>query len=629
MIKQPNDRPTRTVDRNCPDQRSELRGGERTGCAGVRGRLRGMDFETASEALRPSEDGMGRSGTASAPTSGPNTPGSSSEREPERLAEGQAGMPVEPVSGWGERLGDVHGIEIRRNHVSNFAALRRGVSDVVTSGNKYETRRRSQYGLQYQCVELVNRYYALKLGHDNMAGSGNANAYMADSRGGLDTHHLPGPVKPEPGDLMVDTTIGSVGHVGVVATATDSSVTIGQQNTANAFCTASLSKTQRGWVLSGGWNGFRRKPGATVANDRASARTVGTSGEVDSARSSATLRSLVGGDPAGLLLAGGARLFEATVGILERGSEGHKVAAVQNRLVLLGFMTPAEMATGPGTFGPRTEAALRRFQGSAELPATGKVDLQTFIKLLDLQEQSAAAMAPQMRFSGPNATEQYLDAISLQVWSYTESKRNEEEFLENRGRVWRAADFVARNNAPDPSRWDDAFRLLQSAKESILCGETIAGDRDFASAVNLGKEHEKEFLEYLDKHRDSARVPGRVLDATATGVEWAGDVISFSPVPSVSIAGTALVLGGKTLRVMSGLAYQDWTKVDRALKEMAATATIDLAVGLVGIKTTDGRVSRFYFNSKNTISKTGQEILLNKLAIHLHQMCLTYEIARQ
>lgn len=47
---------------------------------------------------------------------------------------------------------------------------------------------------------------------------------------------------------------------------------------------------------------------------------------------------------------------------LERGDVGPQVLALQNTLVALGFMTRAQVATGPGVFGPRTEAAVARFQ---------------------------------------------------------------------------------------------------------------------------------------------------------------------------------------------------------------------------------------------------------------------------
>lgn len=57
---------------------------------------------------------------------------------------------------------------------------------------------------------------------------------------------------------------------------------------------------------------------------------------------------------------------------LHKGSRGPAVERLQDSLVKLGFLTPAQKATGPGIFGPKTEAALKAFQRSAHLEANGK-----------------------------------------------------------------------------------------------------------------------------------------------------------------------------------------------------------------------------------------------------------------
>lgn len=56
---------------------------------------------------------------------------------------------------------------------------------------------------------------------------------------------------------------------------------------------------------------------------------------------------------------------------LEQGARGEQVRELQDALVKLGFMTQAQMNTGPGTFGPRTDAALKAFQRSQGLTADG------------------------------------------------------------------------------------------------------------------------------------------------------------------------------------------------------------------------------------------------------------------
>lgn len=47
---------------------------------------------------------------------------------------------------------------------------------------------------------------------------------------------------------------------------------------------------------------------------------------------------------------------------LRRGAEGPEVRKLQSALISLGYMTQAQVNTGPGIFGPQTEAAVARFQ---------------------------------------------------------------------------------------------------------------------------------------------------------------------------------------------------------------------------------------------------------------------------
>ncbi|HEX8698631.1 MAG TPA: LysM peptidoglycan-binding domain-containing protein [Myxococcaceae bacterium] len=56
---------------------------------------------------------------------------------------------------------------------------------------------------------------------------------------------------------------------------------------------------------------------------------------------------------------------------LQRGMQGPEVEQLQTALVDLGYMTQAQKNTGPGTFGPQTEASLKRFQADHGVPSTG------------------------------------------------------------------------------------------------------------------------------------------------------------------------------------------------------------------------------------------------------------------
>jgi spore coat assembly protein SafA len=69
---------------------------------------------------------------------------------------------------------------------------------------------------------------------------------------------------------------------------------------------------------------------------------------------------------------------------LAKGSAGSGVQSLQNQLVKLGHASAADMATGPGTFGPRTEAAVKSFQAANGLAQTGKFDETTRTAMVNI-----------------------------------------------------------------------------------------------------------------------------------------------------------------------------------------------------------------------------------------------------
>ncbi|HEX8701838.1 MAG TPA: peptidoglycan-binding domain-containing protein [Myxococcaceae bacterium] len=57
---------------------------------------------------------------------------------------------------------------------------------------------------------------------------------------------------------------------------------------------------------------------------------------------------------------------------LRRGAEGPEVLKLQKAMVKLGYLTNAQVSTGPGIFGPQTEAAVLRFQSDKGIdPSSG------------------------------------------------------------------------------------------------------------------------------------------------------------------------------------------------------------------------------------------------------------------
>ena len=98
------------------------------------------------------------------------------------------------------------------------------------------TSMRGTYGLEYQCVEFVNRYYAKVFKHFNMTGSGDADTYFYSAKYKnlvqFENEKLPEP--PMVGDILVfdppGTTDTNPGHVGIVYYTDSKRVCLVQQN---------------------------------------------------------------------------------------------------------------------------------------------------------------------------------------------------------------------------------------------------------------------------------------------------------------------------------------------------------------------------------------------------------------
>jgi len=57
--------------------------------------------------------------------------------------------------------------------------------------------------------------------------------------------------------------------------------------------------------------------------------------------------------------------------VLQRGMTGAQVRGLQQKLLAKGFLNHRDVASGPGVFGPRTEAGVKRAQAAFGLPVTG------------------------------------------------------------------------------------------------------------------------------------------------------------------------------------------------------------------------------------------------------------------
>ncbi len=91
--------------------------------------------------------------------------------------------------------------------------------------------RRGEFGLEYECVEFVNRWLAAH-GHPNLSRTGHAESYFREAKAkGLAPYPNGGGVPPAPGDILVFSSLTQpYGHTGIVVRVEDGGLWVAQQN---------------------------------------------------------------------------------------------------------------------------------------------------------------------------------------------------------------------------------------------------------------------------------------------------------------------------------------------------------------------------------------------------------------
>ena len=117
---------------------------------------------------------------------------------------------------WGTKIGEYKGVPAYSN-------------ESLTHSSPSDT-----YGLKYQCVEYVNRFYATAMGHHNMKASGDAEDYYPTaSQRKLVAYPNKGSVKPQINDILC-LKGKTYGHIAIVREVTNDKVYVIQQNWNNA-----------------------------------------------------------------------------------------------------------------------------------------------------------------------------------------------------------------------------------------------------------------------------------------------------------------------------------------------------------------------------------------------------------
>lgn len=149
-------------------------------------------------------------------------------------------MPAPRHGGWrGEILGFYDGVPIKRQ----------------VGGS-----RRGTYGLEFQCVEFVNRFYTQVLGHRNMTRTGDADSYWFGARDkGLVRFENGSSEAPKPHDILIFDLPdqNKPGHIGIVTEVFPDRVCTASQNAPQWRECFALEVRSGGWHVIGTFAGMK------------------------------------------------------------------------------------------------------------------------------------------------------------------------------------------------------------------------------------------------------------------------------------------------------------------------------------------------------------------------------------
>jgi YVTN family beta-propeller protein len=152
------------------------------------------------------------------------------------------------------------------------------------SGNSCETS--GSYGLRYQCVEYVKRFYDVALGINTSGWRGNGVEYYdSASQKGLERFDNGDSTPPAPDDIVVFSG-GTYGHVAIITSVTQHEVTIIEQNfSPTGRATLQLTNTNGNYSIAprGHYRvlGWLRRPSANVVRTVATLNGTPWLGSVD------------------------------------------------------------------------------------------------------------------------------------------------------------------------------------------------------------------------------------------------------------------------------------------------------------------------------------------------------------
>jgi len=122
------------------------------------------------------------------------------------------------------------------------------------------------FGLKYECIEFVKRYYYIHLHHKMPVTSGNAKDFykkgLEDGQRNLQRNLIqysnPSKTKPKVDDLIIfpANKLNQFGHVAIISKVTNDGIEVVQQNTVSTRSSFALFETEKGWKVTGNSEGW-------------------------------------------------------------------------------------------------------------------------------------------------------------------------------------------------------------------------------------------------------------------------------------------------------------------------------------------------------------------------------------
>ena len=188
-------------------------------------------------------------------------------------------------------------------------------------------------------------------------------------------------------------------------TATDTPVSTPANPTANSTANALLSRGQSGDAVRQLQQNLMKLGQMNIAQVRTGVGVFGPRTQ----SAVAAFQQNVGLPVTGGLDAATGKVMNAILSAVKRGDNSNPklIEQVQNKLVEAGYLTREQIGGNAGTFGPRTEAALKKFQADHNLPQTGRFGRLTYNALFNSNPavvNSTSGAKQTVTASSPNRT---------------------------------------------------------------------------------------------------------------------------------------------------------------------------------------------------------------------------------